>query len=310
MSSIVKNLLSLGLLLALIFFFRDTISSSWSVLYHQFLPCRSPIEYSIGTLDPEFGVSKTEFLEIIASAESVWEDAYGKELFVHVPDKGALKINMIYDYRQETTEKIEVIGSEVVETRASYDMLKTRHSALEREYLNAKKSYDSIATVFNQRQDTYSKEVDYWNSRGGAPSGKYEELNREEAALKIELERIRILERNLSTQVAEINKLVGEINTLARALNINVDTLNTIGESRGDEFTQGEYKTSHGGKEINIYEFSSETKLKRVIAHELGHALGIEHIEDPSAIMYYLNENTTGELSEGDISALKELCGT
>jgi predicted Zn-dependent protease len=46
----------------------------------------------------------------------------------------------------------------------------------------------------------------------------------------------------------------------------------------------------------------------RVLAHELGHALGIGHLDNPKAIMYYLNEGINEKLTADDLMALKKVC--
>ncbi len=273
------------------------------------IPCEEPLTYSLGSFDSRFGISREAFLSAVSEAEALWEKAIGKELFTHVEEEGRLAVNLIYDYRQEVTEELSEIESVVKTGEASYDALHDRYQALKSEYVSDKRSYDAAVSAFNQHSAAYEASVERWNKGKRASKAEFEALETERRALESELSTVRMLESEFNTTVRELNATVGELNTLARKLNLNVEQYNDIGASRGDTFAGGIYTSDAEGERIDIFEFENTDKLLRTLAHELGHALGLEHIEDPKAIMYYLNEGEAGRLTASDIEALKLLCG-
>ncbi|HCY17892.1 TPA: hypothetical protein DHT42_01705, partial [Candidatus Nomurabacteria bacterium] len=62
------------------------------------------------------------------------------------------------------------------------------------------------------------------------------------------------------------------------------------------------------GREIDIYQFDNKGKLARVLTHEFGHALELEHLENSKAVMYRLNNGVNEKLTIDDILALKKRC--
>ena len=47
--------------------------------------------------------------------------------------------------------------------------------------------------------------------------------------------------------------------------------------------------------------------MRRVVTHELGHVLGLNHNEDPMTVMFFMALSSAWELSDGDVETLKLL---
>ena len=274
------------------------------------LPCEEPITYVVGAFDKRFGISQQYFLTALREAEAIWEKPLGIELFAYEPESGDLAVNLIYDYRQETTSALSGLESVVEEDKATYDALETRYAGLKTEYNSAKSTYDIQVDLFNKNSEAYQTQVESWNKGKRNSREQLDQLEAAKVSLEADLRELKILEGRLNEIVREINSLAGTLNRLADSLNLNVDKYNTVGASRGETFTGGMYYSAEGERGIDIYEFSSREKLLRIMAHELGHALGLEHIDDRSAIMYRLNEGNVGVLADTDLAALRALCYT
>lgn len=270
-------------------------------------PCQKPITYSLDSFDSRFNISKEDFLSAISAAAAVWDKASGKNLFQYSPD-GNLKINLIYDYRQEATDQLKNLGFKIDDTKSSYDALKA-------EYLSQKSAYDSANAAlqskiadFQTQKQKYDAEVAYWNGRGGAPKDVYDSLTAEGNNLKSEADQINADEDGLNKQAATVNAVVDALNLTAHKINVTVQTFNKIGASTGEEFSEGLYIADTSGTRIEVYQFNNRSQLIRLLAHELGHALGLDHVNDPNAIMYKLNESKNIAPTADDIAELKAVC--
>jgi len=300
------NFIIIILVFAGVFVFQKQIDNliKYSSLY---APCEQPITYTLNLFDDRFSLLRQDFLGAVGEAEAIWEKPIGKELFTYADD-GRLKINLIYDYRQQATSKLKSLGIVVKEDRTSYSELRTKYEALKAEYGKLKTDYDARLALFTQRKRVYDQEVQSWNKKGGSSKAEYNRLSEEGVIIQAELAEIQKIETRLNEYVDKINSFSVVLNRLVDSLNLKVEKYNEVGASRGEEFTEGDYQSVNGQQMINIYEFSNHDKLVRVLAHEFGHALGLEHTDDPHAIMYKFNTSANDKLADIDRVELMALC--
>lgn len=299
---VVLSLLGLG------YYYRDNAGRLLQRLLSQSQPCQKPITYSIANLDPHFGLTKEKLLSDIQQAEKIWESPINKQLFVYSPT-GDLKINLVYDYRQKATDAMRKIGIVINDDQSTYDALKAKYNFLTASYDKEKAQVKTLVAAYNADKTAFEKDVDYWNKRGGAPKAEFNMLEQRRIALNNQAATINQAESSLNGLVDTINSAGIILNKLIATLNLKVNTYNTIGSSTGKQFNEGEYVNDANGTTINIFQFNDANQLVRVLAHELGHALGLGHLDNPKAIMYYLNEGMNEKLTADDLAALKKMCG-
>ena len=302
------GILVIPLLLGFGYYYRDDANRIFRDLLNRFQPCQRPITYSVASIDPQFSMTKTKLLENLRQAEKTWESPISKQLFEY-STTGDLKINLIYDYRQKATDTLRKLGITISDDKSTYNTVRAKYDSLVVSYDKEKVYLTTLVENYNADKNAYEKDVSYWNRRGGAPKIEYDALEQRRIDLNNQITLINQTRNSLNELGDIINSTAIILNKLIYELNLQVDTYNTVGASTGKEFNQGEYVSSANSTTINIFQFNDENRLIRVLAHEFGHALGIGHLDNPKAIMYYLNEGLNEKLTTDDIVALKKLCG-
>jgi hypothetical protein len=262
--------------------------------------CSSPVEYRIGRLDAGFNLSEAELSADLEEAAGLWNEAAGRTI-VRFSEDGAVPVNLLYGERQQTIE----LGRAIEGEQSAHDAKKAEVDRMRAAYQAEKAAHERRVAAFDAETDAYNREVAYWNARGGASGATYDALHRRQSALATEQVTINQEVVRLNSRVAELNAATDELNALARNTNAKVRDYNA---EAGEDFDQGNYVSDASGKRIIIYEFTDEANLKRVLAHEIGHALGLGHVAGEESIMYPKNSGDSFVLSAEDRAELKRVC--
>lgn len=265
-------------------------------------PCKVTMGYTIGTFDTHFGISKDTFISEINKASSLWGDQVGKTLFTY-NQNGPLIINLIYDERQARTDTVNNLVLEIENSKATAETIKNTYETEKTIYLGDAEQYSKDGAAFTARYDAYKDKVDMYNNQGGAPADIYNQLNQELQYLKEESKSLEERRISLAAYIDTINAKVNRYNELVVYINSLITKSNEVG---GNTFTEGRFTPST--KTVDIYQFNNMLKLRRVVTHELGHVLGINHNDNVYSIMYSSNSATTTVLSDEDIQALFKVC--
>ncbi len=242
--------------------------------------CDVPISYKIGSIDTRFGVSQDQFLSDIFSAVDIWNNSISKKLFDY-NSSGELTLNLVYDERQTLHNQIESLEGK----------LKGGETGIKAEI----SQYERLSSLFKEKLNAFNNEVSYWNNKGGAPKEEFDKLKQQQQELQEEAEKLNEMARSLNQETRQYNTQVGTLN----------QTVQSFNQALQQKPEEGIYFAKE--QKIDIYFNFNKQELTHTLAHELGHALGIGHVQTPLSIMYPFTTQTTVASSE-DIELLSEIC--
>lgn len=270
--------------------------------------CNLPVYYKIGNYDERFKISEATFRRSVAEAVGRWQKESDTEMFTEGGTREPVRVNLIYDERQRQTEMLASLGLSIDQSKTSFEKTKKTYGALKTAYASSATIYEESVKNFEALQQAHNEKIAYWNGRGGAPKKEYEDLKASERILEIQSAALEEKRLVLNKEVATLNQLANVLNQMAEKLNLEVVKYNTGGIGVRDEFEAGVYQEDGSGKRINIYAFQTADKLTDILTHEFGHALGLEHNDNPTSVMYRLNEGQNQQIVPTDIAALRVKC--
>ena len=279
-----------------------------SIIYFRMpKPCRDPITYRIGKVDERFTLTRQEFTSIVNSAAAIWGKPISRDLFREDPD-GLIEINLVYDYRQEATDRLKKLNYKIDYSKNSYEELKTRLENLKIEFEQKNTALGDDLNAYQARVNAFNAEAELWNRRGGVPENIHLSLTKEKNELNLLRDTLDVRREEVKGLSDTINSLVVVINEIASNHKLDLVDHQNTGNALGREFCEGLYEKKNGRQTITIYQFDDSNRLIRVLAHEFGHALGLEHSSNEEAVMYRLNRSHSLELDPEDVAVLKKRC--
>ena len=237
-------------------------------------PCTSPLAWHIASVDSRFGFTEAELQRAVREAAGVWEDAAGRPLF-HQDTTGSMAIRLVYDARQQTYDRIRDRETDVATLRAEVEALEDLLSRLEDRVAEARRRHERRATEATAA--AYRSAVDRYNGT-----------------------------------VVQYNNLADRYNAALQSTRTDGPTEVTAGNLQSNTRTLGGRVVSMD-RVLTVTVAGDYRELVMVLAHELGHALGLGHVAAEGALMAerYRDRDTARSLglTEADRRALAERCG-
>jgi len=257
-------------------------------------PCDSPIEYRVGEIDSRFALSKERAAEALAIAAAVWNSAAKKTLFSSSQDS-SLPVNFTFSDQQMGNRRRQAVVASAEDIRSQTGQLEAELNRLKQDYSAKKQILDADISAFRLKQASYNSRIVRLNSNGGASQSEIQSLEMERGDLARQ-------QKALEYRVPELNSMRENLNGLVAQYNFRIDgvrrDISAINADAGKTFLAGEYVNRYGSQQIIVYEYGSFPDLVAILTHELGHALGLAHNNNPKSVMSPSSEQQDRESLE------------
>jgi hypothetical protein len=283
------------------------------------VPCAVPLAWRIDRIDGRFGLTAAQARVAVQRAAALWEGAMDRLLFSE-DRSGGFAIRFVYDDRQATAQERGRLVEEIEEVDRGLETGRQELEELNEGYAQLRTRYEQDLEAFERRASDHNATVRDWNRRGGAPDSVLEELRwigdelevrrRGLQAQRNELDAFR---RSFQDKEDQFNREVGEHRQKGEALARAFPAERVESAQYREAIRTRNWRFVQVNREINVYRFDNPNDLELVIAHELGHALGLGHAPVAGAVMSeeYGRPSASGGnrgIQPSDLALLRSRC--
>lgn len=272
-------------------------------------PCPAAIAVALGEVDERFQLTREELKREILEAARFWSEAAGQPVVVY-DEGGGLPVHFVYEDQQELTDQERDARLRIQRIHAEVEKLEKELRTKERRYQQEVEAYETESAVLENRIQHLNQWVRKINEKGGFNESELRQFHYRKQGVDRVAEQLEKSQELLHESGSDISRLVADINRRIEEKNRLIDDYN-LRFSGVHHLTQGVYEWNANDRAIHIYQFAGPMELRFVLTHEIGHALGMDHVGDPTSVMYHTIGEQQGRqirLTDADRRALRQVC--
>lgn len=282
------------------------------------VPCGIPIHLALDEVDPRFGFQRATVLQALKEAVGLWQASGDAEMFLWSDHPRTMAISLEFDQRQYNVNQQRSLRGGIDRDRSQLQSHEVTLRQWGERIEAARREQDRQSEAFARRARAHQSDVAAWNS---ATSQSQTEQRRQ--ALERESLAVRTLQAGVNRGLAELNADIAAYNRRAREQQQQAEQYrgrvaqyNTLSSPEPIESGRYSYDPEQG-RRIAVFRAGDYNDLVWIFAHELGHALGLDHLNQPGAVMNELLHDGDGvqrgparpvALSPADRDAVHALC--
>jgi hypothetical protein len=277
-------------------------------------PCSEPMSFSFNEVDTRFSISASEAEEAAEKAAELWNQAAGHMLIrsgYENKTEPDITINFIYDERQERTDSEHRFREQIRSGQIRLDQLQAQHDQRRAQFDEQSNRYLELADRTTRELNALNEWVSEKNEKGGFTEQEYEQFQKRKAEVEQKQDRVFEERKRLDQFAKEINREMEMLNEKFGEKNRLIEMYNT--DFAGDmRFTKATYQRAGNRGIITVNQFMDKQELILILAHEMGHALGLGHLPNPKSVMFSRmgaqSLHPEIQLTEEDHKAIHTVC--